>query len=139
MPELSRASPSFVTVHGTQVVFIDGCANSPAQALAAHLVESKVDSAVDSRIGDVVGDLLELGVVVGGTTAERRERELKRLRILRTRFSWMSANRKRRLLITSVIQEQPRGLNNSVALVLSRRISGSLRIVTERAEQFHDG
>ena len=50
-------------MHSTQVVFVDGRANSPSEALTGILVGSKMDSAVDARAADVVGDLFKRGVL----------------------------------------------------------------------------
>jgi hypothetical protein len=59
----SRADQSVIipviTVHGTQVVLIDCCADISAQTRSCILVGSKMNSAVDASVGDVVGNLPE--------------------------------------------------------------------------------
>jgi hypothetical protein len=48
-----------ITVHSTQVILVDCCADSSAQTRSCILVGSKMNSAVNASVGDVVGNLPE--------------------------------------------------------------------------------
>ena len=77
MASRSRADPSVLIVHGTQVVFKNRSADSSPQVRAGLLVSSKMYPAVNARVGDVAGNLLKRAILqddVGHRRIRQRDR-----------------------------------------------------------------